>query len=407
RPGSDQGRDATMGKRRMGGLGAAMAGVVVVLGTATAEAGPMRYAVIDLGGPPETVAALPRNVDASGRAIFSTRGSDGQAHPFVSDGGRLLELPGLGGRDFAMSDGGRIVGQSTATGKLHFYRAEGGALVDEGEAAATVPGFPVGINDRGQVITYDYNATYLYNSDDGKVVTLTSSFTGQVTVRGLNNHGQAVGGAPGGPNGWMQPMLFQDGRAIDLGRPPGALGGSAAAINDAGQILVTALNEQGIGDRSFLYAGGQKIDLGHLGGYSNGGTAINHAYALNESGQIVGISTIAAGKATIGENFHPYLYDQGQLLDLNDVIPPDARWVLDWVYDINDAGQIVGEGVHDGYRRSFLLDPLGPAPPVDPAPIPEPTALVLWAAAGAGGWGVRRWRTGRPPRGRAAPARPA
>jgi hypothetical protein len=43
--------------------------------------------------------------------------------------------------------------------------------------------------------------------------------------------------------------------------------------------------------------------------------------------------------------------------DLNDLIDPDSGWVLTSAAAINNAGQIVGRGVHNGQPRTFLLKP--------------------------------------------------
>lgn len=45
------------------------------------------------------------------------------------------------------------------------------------------------------------------------------------------------------------------------------------------------------------------------------------------------------------------------MLDLNDLIPPGAGWVLTDAIDINNDGQIVGNGYLDGAVRAFLLMP--------------------------------------------------
>ncbi len=44
--------------------------------------------------------------------------------------------------------------------------------------------------------------------------------------------------------------------------------------------------------------------------------------------------------------------------DLNSLIPAGSGWALSVARDINDAGQIVGEGVINGQQRAFLLTPV-------------------------------------------------
>jgi probable HAF family extracellular repeat protein len=77
-------------------------------------------------------------------------------------------------------------------------------------------------------------------------------------------------------------------------------------------------------------------DLGTLGGdYS-------YAYALNDTGQIVGFSYVSPS------SIHAFLYKDGQMRDLNALIPQDSGWTLEFAWAINTAGQIVGEGAING-----------------------------------------------------------
>ena len=52
-----------------------------------------------------------------------------------------------------------------------------------------------------------------------------------------------------------------------------------------------------------------------------------------------------------------FLYRRGRMIDLNDLIPVNADWILEEASGINDRGQIVGLGQHHGQERAFLLTP--------------------------------------------------
>jgi hypothetical protein len=54
--------------------------------------------------------------------------------------------------------------------------------------------------------------------------------------------------------------------------------------------------------------------------------------------------------------FHGFLWEDGQLLDLNDLIVDDG-WVIREANDINNAGWIVGSGERDGEVHAVLLRP--------------------------------------------------
>ncbi len=227
----------------------------------------------------------------------------------------------------------------------------------------------------------------------------------------INNRGQVVGSAyvPGSP--YQHAVLWSDGRITDLG----ALGAYsyASSLNDSGEIVgTTASGKSPTGDWlqvPFLYANGAMIDLGQLGldyaldinnkgqivgsmlvgsgselrlqaALLDHGTVFNihilglqsAALALNERGQIVGYFQFQSGTQSHCDPStgqctehpvyadHPFLYDdQGVMTDLNALLPSDSGWELQYATDINNRGQIVGWGLHDGNTRAFVLTPHG------------------------------------------------
>jgi uncharacterized repeat protein (TIGR01451 family) len=67
----------------------------------------------------------------------------------------------------------------------------------------------------------------------------------------------------------------------------------------------------------------------------------------------------------VGSYFTPagesaFIYEDGVLTDLNRLLPAGSGWQLGAAIDINDAGQVVGQGMHDGEGRGFLLTPTTP-----------------------------------------------
>jgi cysteine-rich repeat protein/probable HAF family extracellular repeat protein len=144
-------------------------------------------------------------------------------------------------------------------------------------------------------------------------------------------------------------LLLRDGAWTDLG----TLGGESSnswSMSNAGHVVGDSrrLDDSG---RGFLYAGGPLIDLGVLGGNRSS------ARAVNSAGQVVGFSTVAGG----GGADHAFLYDCRGMTDLNDLIAPGSKYLLDISdWRINDAGQIAGIAVDSitGEDRAVLLDPL-------------------------------------------------
>jgi probable HAF family extracellular repeat protein len=145
---------------------------------------------------------------------------------------------------------------------------------------------------------------------------------------------------------------------IDLG----VLGGDAnqseaRAISDSGLIVGTSTTPNN-SVHAFLWQDGVMTDLGSLTDYASWG------YGVNNAAQVV-------GQYSDGVFGHPYLWDATNgMRDLNSLLEPasGAGWTLYTVNDINNVGQIVGQGRHNGEVRAFVL-----------TPVPEPSAGALVA----------------------------
>ena len=152
-------------------------------------------------------------------------------------------------------------------------------------------------------------------------------------AHGINMLGQLVGmGKEGAPNYYAHAVLWQnkDTPALDLGFLEGAsLNYSEAyGLNDLTHVV--GVSAVALGNRGFLWRNGQMIDLGALSGQ-----AVSEAYAINNTGLIVGKS-----------NFYPVTWQY-------DVADPDSTPTISQLpipsgffsatpTAVNDAGDVVG-----------------------------------------------------------------
>ncbi|HKU27722.1 MAG TPA: hypothetical protein VJQ54_19790, partial [Candidatus Sulfotelmatobacter sp.] len=237
------------------------------------------------------------------------------------------------------------------------------------------------INDHGQVAGVSYTSTvpnpvtgvppqepFLWENghmvDLGTLGGAYGLFSGQ--GGGLNNRGQVIGVSsvaanPGAcfftefdPN--CHPFLWGQGTLIDLNT--NTRGGnplSADGINDAGEV-VGAADFSGFGGSAFdayLLRNSVAFDLGDAPG-----DCFSRALAINSKGQVVGNSFSCDG------NFdRAFLWENGSIIDLNSVIPAGSPLELVTTNDINDRGEIAGEGLPSGCSdftlcvHAFLLIP--------------------------------------------------
>jgi probable HAF family extracellular repeat protein len=192
-------------------------------------------------------------------------------------------------------------------------------------------------------------------------------------VLGLNNTGQVIGvssvaanpGAcfftEGDPN--CHPFLWNHGKLIALSIS--TIGGSpitADEINDAGEI-VGAADFSSVGGSPFgayLLRNGVATNVGTVSG-----DCFSRTIAINASAQVVGNSFTCDASAP--QPFkNAFLWENGSIIDLNDVIPASSSLHLVASNDINDRGEIAGEGVPPGVDPSnvnaeghaFLLIPV-------------------------------------------------
>jgi probable HAF family extracellular repeat protein len=360
----------------------AMAGVAVGQGSI--------IRVPHLGGGHVTVRALNNHGAVAGFSITAA----GEQHSILFSGGVARDLGTLGGMfssGLALNDSGAVVGDSDLPdwGPQHAFLYTNGPIVDLGALPEGQFSSASIINNAGHIAglasgSDGFTRGFIYRN--GTMTDIGSLGSGLSTIEDLNESGHAVGYSL---DESFQPLAFYYNGVsmINLGTLGGAFS-RAWAINDSGVIVGESDNSNGVA-QAFVYRDGQMTQLGTLGGSS----AL--AYGINNAGQILGDSLITGDLATHafvissetmtdlgtlgGDNSYPnamnrhghvvgdseddlgfvrpFLYRDGQMVDLNTLLPENSGWVLDTAYYLNDAGQIVGYGTHNGEFAWYIFTP--------------------------------------------------
>jgi probable HAF family extracellular repeat protein len=305
------------------------------------------YNIVDLGG------FSPSAINIAGQIAGAANG-----RATLWQNGALTDL-GASGQANDVNDSGQVVGQKGA-----FLWDPSGGLRWLGFSAAYRVNSSTEVAGTGMVYNSSWGATlpnaYFWTPNGGgqDINSLVGFNTEGSEARAINPAGQLVG--------WTISYIFIDmfsltGSGLQamqnaayiwdsttstktlLGALPGDSSSHAVAINNAGQVVGTSGNVIGmvrvghvyVPREAFLWQDGVMTDLG-----------MPSASGINNLGQVVG------GK---------YLWQNGALTDLNTLIDPSSGWVITSSSDINDNGQIVGQGTLNGQSHYFLMDPVDPS----------------------------------------------
>ena len=293
--------------------------------------------------------------------VFSDANANGAADP-----GETVDLGALPGDAasyaYGISNAGQIVGTSRSVplgtdGDERAVRFNPGAPPTDFGLGASGNGYSSNasdVNDSAQVVGGTLsNASYVpfLRSAAGAVTTFTlpSPFNSWGEARAINSAG-AVAGYSGGPAGDRGFVRSAAGALTPVGHANPALPYSYAwDINDAGAVVGEGFN--GAGDyRAFLWQNGSATDLGTLPGMGS-----SEAYGVNNAGAVVGRVEPPEGAPGATRAF---LYRDGAMYDVNDLIPANSGWFIADARAINDRGAIAAVGFSPaGAVRAALLVP--------------------------------------------------
>ena len=378
-------------------LAIGVVGLSVLWGSlAFGQANPPRYVVTDvgdLGGGEAYAFAINSSGQIAGYSYLaghSLGSSCDERRGFLYQNGVMSELPSLAGTRFATASGINAGGEVAGTNEVYVAdsRCTGGCfpgycgiqtpvLVSNGAAidlSAPLPwyaGVANDVNAGGQVVGWSRKADlpnprtwHAFLSENGVRTDLGTLDKDWSIASGINDDGVVVGYSQlvEGSGLWYG-FRWSDGVMTPLPSLGANTFNGANDVNAAGDAVGVSGPNSSVTQPVLFTSAGGVVDLGSLGGTQGS------ASALNDRADAVGYSYTGGNQSR-----HGFLYRNGQLWDLNDLIPANSGWELIAATDINNSGSIVGYGCHNSravlpsgcvdsqgvatFPRPYLLTPL-------------------------------------------------
>ncbi|MGA8574211.1 MAG: hypothetical protein WB609_00795 [Candidatus Cybelea sp.] len=217
------------------------------------------------------------------------------------------------------------------------------------------------INNRGQVAGFSYTGKtqgsisvvdpFLWSPSryGGHMVDL-GGFGGTFgAVNALNDRGEAVGFSNLAGDQTAHPFLWRDGKLINLGTLGGSFG-YAQWINEAGVAVGWAGESDDVTIHGALWRHPSRItDLAPLADDN-----CSFGYGINAHDEVVGTSFAEPSScnwpSSSQTDMRAVLWQDGSIVNLNDVVAPGSRLRLVIAFDVDDAGDISGTGLPPGVR---------------------------------------------------------
>ncbi len=281
---------------------------------------------IRLDMPPNTLLTKSRGISPSGQAIvgeFDLAGDGLNVIAFLIDGEKFIEIPPAGG---SFSQAWAVNNQRPAQIV--------GTTVDPKSG---------------------YKRAFVWQ--DFEMTLIEPTFGPRSAGRDMAESGAVVGWMGTGIGIDSHVFLWEEGVVTDLGLAPGTFSTSAKAINNVGQIATGGTfdkdHPKGFISGGFLWEDGVWTFVGMLPGYDS--MALK---GLNDAGEAVGWSRAIESSGLPDTGF---IWQEGVMRNLNDLIAPDAGLWIKRAEAINQFGQITGHGIDQkGDIVAFVLTPIDP-----------------------------------------------
>jgi probable HAF family extracellular repeat protein len=375
--------------RHLRNLASAATTALLLSAASAAQAAPT-YDIIDLGtlgGASSFALDVNNNRQVTGNAQTPAGEAAPRLNSFVWSPAtgtmtNIGVLPGSNNfsRGYAINDAGVVVGESDNNSSRAFRWDQTNGMVGLTRLAGDNDrGVAHGINNSGVIVGISSNGTAsrptMWTNGVAKDL---GSIDGRTDTTGrawaIANNGTAVGVTRTGEGTTSQATMWAGNTIVHLGSFATTAFSEAFAVNSSNIAVGVGVNgstPSGTSVRRAVrweLAGGIPImvELGSLG------RTFSEAKDINEGGQIVGFASNISGAAQLA-----WLWDDGQMLDLNGLIDPESGWTLLSAEAINDRGDIVGYGMIDGVTHAFLLTAV-PAPGAMAVFAPVALALMAW-----------------------------
>lgn len=344
-----------------------------------------RHATLWLGATPIDLGTLGSKDEAKNSSVV---------WPVKNDNGLIV---GISQTDMAEPNGeawscSAFFPAATATGKRCLGFAWHNGKMRPLPTLGGTNGFATGANDSGQIVGWaetdvhdptcntpqvlGFRALIWGPHGNSKHVLPIPANDSASAATAINNHGQVVGiagdcdVAVGGLTARHMLRWEADGSFIELPGIGGAQFNTPMTINEHGDVAGFLDHPGDVITEAFVWTSRAGT---RLLGFLQPTDTVSEATGINDQRQVVGLScTGAACRA--------FLWQDGAMHDLNDLIAADPSMLLTHAMDINDAGQITGRAtrIATGERVTFVLTPTGvPIATLDSAPETLRPSLIL------------------------------
>lgn len=337
------------------------------LSIASAEVGPPRYHVTDLGTLPGGSSSEAFAISDSG-VIAGESYADDQfglgIRAFGWSNGGMTSLAarqvhgGLPHSGLAVNESGAIVGP--VDNNLDSFMFQNGLATRLSIPAGSLACVATGVSPANVVVGSitvpigggQYQA-HAFRMDGATLTDLNDLFGRDYSgANAINEDGVIVGETRIAGAGLPIHGFIVDGEEVTI---LGTLGGSnseAVAINNLGIVAGNSYLAD-LTEHAFIYADGEMTDLGILAGAQS-----SLARAINIDNTVVGYCTFPGYSPD-----RAFVYSDGQMQDLNTLIDNPDGFTLEAANGINEDGLIVGRArLSNGTHHAVLLTPIATCP---------------------------------------------